>query len=114
MDAFILVIVSILLGLFVHFYVLPQRDRYRRMKVRAYEALVYAEYLANHFGVSKDTIQHINTSYNDPVLGDDYAKLEKALYLLASVCLANNIADPYAEPERLEEKEYSKHDDYPV
>ena len=114
MDQFasflVLVLFLILVGL-IAFYVIPERARYRRMKVRAFQSLEYAKHLAKHFGVSTDTTQHIISTHDDPVLGYDYAKLDKALDLFASIFRANNIADPYAEIERIEEEEY---DDYPV
>lgn len=118
MDQFasflVLVLFLILVGLIV-FYVIPERARYQRMKVRAYESLVYAECLARHFSVSNDTVLRIIISKeDDPVLGKDYAKLDKALDLFVSICRANNITDPYAEIERIEEEECSQYDDYPV
>ena len=59
MDQFasflVLVLFLILVGL-IAFYVIPERARYRRMKVRAFQSLEYAKHLAKHFGVSRPTL----------------------------------------------------------
>jgi hypothetical protein len=111
---FVLVALFLIPGLLVYLFIIPERARYRRMKVRAYQSLVYAEYLANHFGVSKDKIQHIISKEEDPVLGDDYAKLDKALDLFGCICYVRKISDPYSETQLFEEEECSEYDDYPV
>ncbi len=111
---FVLVALFLIPGLLVYLFIIPERARYRRMKVRAYESLEYAQLLAKHFKMSQDRIEQIISIEADPVLGNEYAKLEQALNLFASICLQNNIADPYAERERIGEEECSEYDDYPV